>query len=65
MYALPQSQIRRSFKNYLQVSYGLVLNLLSVYSLQEAHEFCDRSFGNYLKVGGLVSVGGRRLSSGD
>lgn len=29
-------------------SYGLVLNLLSVYSLEEAREFLSRSFGHYL-----------------
>lgn len=33
-------------------SYGLVLNLLSVYSLDEAREFCNKSFGAYMRVGG-------------
>ncbi|GFR39875.1 hypothetical protein Agub_g377 [Astrephomene gubernaculifera] len=34
------------------VSYGLVLNLLSVNSLEQAHEFVSRSFGNYLATEG-------------
>jgi hypothetical protein len=34
----------------LQVSYGLVLNLLSIYTLEQAREFCNRSFGIWLRV---------------
>lgn len=31
-------------------SYGLVLNLLSVYTLEEAKDFVAKSFGNYLQA---------------
>jgi hypothetical protein len=33
------------------VSYGLVLNLLSIYTLDQARNFCNKSFGAYLRVG--------------
>lgn len=33
-------------------SYGLVLNLLSVYTLEEARAFVQRSFGNFLQTEG-------------
>jgi len=32
------------------VSYGLVLNLLSIYTLDQARNFCNKSFGAYLRV---------------
>lgn len=38
--------------SHFNVSYGLVLNLLSVYSLEQAKAFCNKSFGNYLRVSG-------------
>eukprot|EP00200_Dunaliella_tertiolecta_P005053 CAMPEP_0202359206 /NCGR_PEP_ID=MMETSP1126-20121109/12588_1 /ASSEMBLY_ACC=CAM_ASM_000457 /TAXON_ID=3047 /ORGANISM="Dunaliella tertiolecta, Strain CCMP1320" /LENGTH=1135 /DNA_ID=CAMNT_0048952565 /DNA_START=212 /DNA_END=3620 /DNA_ORIENTATION=- len=31
------------------VSYGLVLNLLSIYTLDQARNFCNKSFGAYLR----------------
>ncbi len=36
--------------SHFTVSYGLVLNLLSIYSLEQARQFCNRSFGVYQRV---------------
>lgn len=33
-------------------SYGMVLNLMSVYTQEEAKEFINKSFGNYLSLDG-------------
>eukprot|EP00955_Chlamydomonas_euryale_P062454 358380-Chlamydomonas_euryale.AAC.2 len=42
-------------------SYGLVLNLLSVYTLAEARQFVKRSFGNFLQTEGTA----RRIAEAD
>ncbi|KAG1676505.1 hypothetical protein FOA52_000048 [Chlamydomonas sp. UWO 241] len=42
-------------------SYGLVLNLLSVYTVEEARQFVLRSFGNFLQTEGQV----RRLAEAE
>ncbi len=48
-------------------SYGLVLNLLSVYSLDEAREFLAKSFGTFLNLEGTkrkLQVRGRGQAGG-
>ncbi|GAX72807.1 hypothetical protein CEUSTIGMA_g262.t1 [Chlamydomonas eustigma] len=41
-----------ALKSQFSASYGLVVNLISIYTLEEARAFIQRSFGNFLETEG-------------